>query len=405
MLPVHTPLHAPRWAGLIRSPFERLRALLGDAAPGLAPIDMSIGEPRHPMPPFVRQILEEHAEAYGRYPPITGVLPLRAAIARWLERRYPTLSGAVDPEAHVLPLSGSREGLFSAVFIALERKAGMTAPAVLIPNPFYQAYTAGALVAGACPVFLPAAAETGFLPDLEAIPQDVLRRTAAFYLASPANPQGAVASKAYLQHAVAIAREHDFVLFVDECYSEIYVDSPPPGALEAAHADGGFANVIVFNSLSKRSNLPGLRSGFVAGDEAFIRRYAQFRNVACPQMPLPVQFASAAVWDDEQHVRASRALYREKFARVREIFGFSPNSVTPPGGFFLWLDVEHLGGGETATLRLWREFGVKVLPGAYLTYEDGGSPNPGAKYIRIALVDDIPTTEAALRRIAPLFTG
>ena len=383
---------------LVRSPFDRLRGLLDGVAPGTEPIDMSIGAPRHPMPDFLPDIIHEHAADWQPYPPIRGIDGLRQAIADWHERRYPGLSGRIEPHAHILPLSGSREGLFSATFLALARRPDVTRPIVLIPNPFYQAYAAGALVGGADPRFLPTTEETGFMPDFGAVPDEVLARAAAIFLASPANPQGVIASRAYLHDLVALARRWDVMLFVDECYSEIYGDAPPPGALEVAAETGSFANVIVFNSLSKRSNVPGLRSGFCAGDPHFLARFSAFRNVACPQMPKPVQHASAALWSDECHVVASRALYREKFAIARELFG--PDCV-PDGGFFLWLDASALGGGEQAALRLWREAGVKVIPGGYLAMEVEGRV-PGAEHIRVALVGDVAASEAALSRIAPL---
>jgi len=244
-----------------------------------------------------------HLAEFGRYPPIRGIPALRQAIADWMGRRYPLLAGQIDPERHVLPLNGSREGLFSAVFPAIARKPSIERPSVLIPNPFYQAYAAAAAASGAAPHFLASTAETGFLPELDAIDEDLLQRTIAFYLCSPSNPQGAVASRSYLARAIALARAHDFLLFADECYSEIYGDVSPPGALEMAHAEtGSLANVVVFQSLSKRSGLPGLRSGFVAGDPDFIAAFGRFRNVACPQVPLPIQHVSVAAWSDEKHV-------------------------------------------------------------------------------------------------------
>jgi aspartate/methionine/tyrosine aminotransferase len=391
--------------GMIHSPFGRLRALIDNIEPGQPPIDMTVGEPRHGVPALVGPAIAESVAAFGKYPILKGSPELTAAIAAWVGRRYPTLGGAITPERHILPLNGSREGLFSAIFPAMARMARPGRAAVLIPNPFYQAYLAAAICADAEPVFLPADEETGFLPDLDAIPHDTLARTAAFYLASPANPQGAVASTAYLARAVELAREHDFMLFLDECYSEIYTASPPAGGLEAAHKlSGDFANVAVFNSLSKRSNVPGLRSGFIAGDAQFLASYLQFRNVACPQIPLPVQHASALLWGDETHVEASRALYREKFVAAREALGHTDGYFEPEGAFFLWLKMNHLGGGEAAAKTFWKECGVKVLPGAYLAQAKAGGRNPGTDYIRVALVDDLSLTQDALRRLASLLS-
>ena len=256
--------------------------------------------------------------------PSGGFLALREAIAAWIGRRYPSLKRQIDPERHVLPLTGSREGLFSAIFPALARREFAGKPAVLVPNPFYQAYAAAAAAAGAEAVYLPARSETGFLPDLEALSEDVLRRTAVLYLCSPSNPQGAVASRSYLEKAVELARRFDFLLFADECYSEIYSGAPPPGALEIAQASqGSLANVLAFQSLSKRSGLPGLRSGFIAGDPEFIAAFGRFRNVACPQMPLPIQHASVAAWGDEAHVEQGRGALPRKFRHRRRSPGLT----------------------------------------------------------------------------------
>lgn len=404
--PAGTPAPFHTLQTLIQSPFARLRALLDGVAPGLPPVDMTIGEPRHGVPAMLGPLLAEKVADYGRYPPIQGTPELRGAIAGWLGRRYPALAGAIDAENHILPLTGSREGLFSAIFPALARRPDLASrPAILMPNPFYQAYLAAALAAGGDPVFMPAEAETGFLPDPSRLAPDLLARTAALYYASPANPQGAVARLAQLSELASLARRYDFMLFIDECYSEIYYGAPPAGGLEAALAlSGDFANVAVLNSLSKRSNVPGLRSGFVAGDAAFIAAYARFRNVACPQMPLPVQHASAALWREEAHVEASRALYAQKMAAARSILGAHLGGHAPEGAFFLWLKVEHLGGGEAAAQTFWKGCSVKVLPGAYLAQADIHGRNPGEAYVRIALVHDVKQTVEALERLASLLS-
>jgi N-succinyldiaminopimelate aminotransferase len=385
---------------LVRSPFQRLTLLLEGLAPGAAPIDLSLGEPKALTPPFLGPTLQQHLSEFGRYPPIKGIPALRQAIAEWIGRRYPTLAGQVDPERHVLPLNGSREGLFSAIFPALARKPYVTAPAVLIPNPFYQAYAAAAAASGAEPIFLPSTAATGFLAELEAIDEALLERSVALYLCSPSNPQGAVESPAYLARAIALARRFDFLLFADECYSEIYSGTPPPGALETAYAEtASFANVVVFQSLSKRSGLPGLRSGFVAGDTDFIASFGRFRNVACPQVPLPVQHVSVKAWGDEEHVEKGRALYRENFDLADAILAGRYDYRRPGGSFFLWLNMAVFGGGEAAATTLWKGCGVRVLPGAYLAQAEPDGTNPGRDYIRVALVHDRDTTREALTRI------
>jgi N-succinyldiaminopimelate aminotransferase len=385
---------------LVASPFARLAELLHGIAPGAPPIDLSLGEPRALIPSFLGPTLEQHLSEFGRYPPIRGIPALRQAIAVWLSRRYPPLAGQVDAEAEVLPLNGSREGLFSAVFPALARKTSASRPAVLIPNPFYQAYAAAAAASGAEPVFLDSSGATQFLPALDAIDEQLLRRTVALYLCTPSNPQGAVADRSYLAAAIALARRVDFMLFADECYSEIYSDTPPPGALETALADNGsFANVVTFNSLSKRSGLPGLRSGFVAGDPAFIAAFARFRNVACPQVPLPIQHVSVRAWSDEEHVEQGRALYRQNFDIAGDVLQGRYGYRRPQGGFFLWLDMAAHGGGEEAVKTLWKGCGVRLLPGKYLARTGASGVNPGVNHVRVALVHDSATTGEALGRI------
>jgi N-succinyldiaminopimelate aminotransferase len=385
----------------IQSPFQRLRDILRDETPGASPIDMTIGEPRHGFPSFAADIIARHWPSFSKYPPIGGVTELRQAIAAWLERRYGLQPGCIDADRHILPLSGTREGLVSALTIAVARK-GIDRPAVLMPNPFYQAYYAAALTAGAEPVALSTTVETGFLPNLEALEPGLLDRTAAIYLASPANPQGAVATEDYLERLIALARRHGFYIFSDECYSEIYQHFPPPGVLQAAARMGGFDRVLAFNSLSKRSNAPGLRSGFIAGDGAFLKTYLKYRNVAAPQVPLPIQYASAALWADEAHVEQSRLLYREKFAAASRALGAMPGYYQPPGGFFLWVDLAKLGGGEEAAKTIWKGCGVKILPGAYLALPDARGVNPAQGYARLALVDPLDTAREAFDRLASI---
>jgi aspartate/methionine/tyrosine aminotransferase len=385
--------------GTILSPFSRLRRLLDGVEPGhRKPIDLTLGEPRETMPPFVAARIAEAEAEFAKYPPIRGSGELRGSIAAWAQRRYGV---ELDPASEILPCNGSREGLFYAAFPAVGRRRGLARPAILMCNPYYQAYLGAALAAGAEPVFLNATAETGHLPDLDALEADpdLLARTAAFYLCSPANPQGAIASEAYIVRALALARTHDFMLFLDECYSEIYSAAPPPGGLEvAAKTPDRFRNLVVFNSLSKRSNLPGLRSGFSAGDAGFLNLLFEFRNLAGPQMPGPAQHASAAVWAEEQHVTANRLAYAKKYDTADAVLGARFGYVRPPGGFFLWLDMSALGNGENAALTLWKSFGVKVIPGAYLAQAGRDGTNPGANYVRLALVQDAATIREALER-------
>jgi N-succinyldiaminopimelate aminotransferase len=383
----------------IQSPFQRLRDLLGSESPGAPPIDMTIGEPRHGFPAFAAGIVTQHWPLFGNYPPIAGIAELRQAITAWLECRYGLAAGSVSADRHVVPLCGTREGLVSALSIAVARK-GMANPAVLMPNPFYQAYYAAALTSRVEPVLLAAGAQSGFLPDLDMLDPALLDRTAAFYLASPANPQGAIASETYLERLIEFANAHGFYVFSDECYSEIYKRESPPGILQVAERIGGFERVLAFNSLSKRSNAPGLRSGFIAGDAAFLADYLKYRNVASPQIPLPAQYASAALWADEAHVERSRALYREKIAVATAILGVMPEYYEPAGGFFLWLDLSKFGGGEEAAKTIWKGCGVKILPGAYLAQPDSRGLNPAENHARLALVDEPGVTREALHRLA-----
>ncbi|RDV04019.1 aminotransferase class I/II-fold pyridoxal phosphate-dependent enzyme [Undibacter mobilis] len=380
-----------------RSPFVRLTDLVAGIAPGKPVINLSVGEPQHAVPDFVGPVLAQHIAEFGKYPANKGTDQFRQAVAQWLGRRY-TLDKPVDPEREVLVLNGTREGLFLAAIAArryVKNRAG--APAMLIPNPFYAAYAAGAAAADCEPVYLPCRRDTGFLPDLDALDPALLKRTVAFYFASPANPQGAVADRAYLDRLVALSQRYGFIIFADECYGEIYSKDKPAGMLEAAGS--GFANTIVFHSLSKRSNLPGLRMGFVAGDADFLAAFLELRNVAAPQVPMPLQHVAVAAYNDEEHVKKNRELYNAKFDLADQIIGDRYGYKRPAGGFFLWLDVSKYGGSEVVTKRLWAEAGVRVVPGKYLAREQADGSNPGADYIRVAMVQNAEATAEALHRI------
>jgi N-succinyldiaminopimelate aminotransferase len=389
--------------GAVLSPFTRINRLLAGIAPGHAKvIEMTAGDPKEVMPGFVPDKLVEAKHLLATYPKIRGSDDLRGAIATWLGRRY-GIAGNIDPAREIHPLNGSREGLFFAALPAVGRKRLSGRPLMLLPNPFYQAYLGATLGTDCEPYYLNATAETQHLPDLDALERgpDVLSRVAAFYLCSPANPQGAVAPAAYLGKALALARQYDFMLFLDECYSEIWggQDAPTGGLEVAAATPERYKNLIVFNSLSKRSNLPGMRSGFAAGDGDFLETLAEIRNLTAPQMPGVVQHASAAVWSEEQHVSVIRRAYRLKFDICDQLLGGRFGYRRPAGGFFLWLDMNHLGGAEEATLTLWKRCGVKVTPGVYLAHEDRHGINPGRDYIRVALVHNAETIREALERI------
>ncbi len=380
-------------------PFERLLALKRGVTPPahLEPIALSIGEPRHAPPAFVLGAVREALEGLGRYPLTRGEDGLRAACAAWCERRFGLAPGSVDPERQVLPVNGTREALFAFAQAVVDRAAGA---AVLMPNPFYQIYEGAALLAGAEPVYLNTTPATGYLPDLDAVPDAVWRRCRLLYLCTPGNPTGAVMPLDYLQRAITLADEHDFVIASDECYSEIYFDEdhPPPGLLQAAAAMGreNFHRCVVFHSLSKRSNLPGLRSGFVAGDPGVLAAFLRYRVYHGCAMAPPFQQASIAAWSDEEHVRANRAAYREKFDAVLDILGPVLDVARPEAGFYLWPRTP-MDDTEFAR-RLYAETHVTVLPGSFLSREAGGS-NPGAGHVRLALVGTLDECVEAADRI------
>lgn len=385
------------------SPFQRLAVLLQDTQPALSPIDLGVGEPRHQIPPFVGGVLTENLADFRRYPAIKGTAEFRNSVSNWLNKRY-SLQGTINPDNAVLPLNGSREGLFFALFEACRRKP-VDSPIVFSPNPFYQTYAAAAGAAG-CTFLSPpefSQAELEGLPNFDAIPAETLNSTVAVYIASPANPQGNCASKDYWNSLIKLSVKHDFMVFADECYSEIYRDTPPIGILEAAMEFGSFANLISFNSLSKRSNLPGLRVGFMAGDEYFLSGLMKFRNMAAPQVPLPLQAVAAAAFQDEDHVIENRKLYNKKFQLAKDILSDVIPVSVPDGGFFLWPDCQDYADGETLALHLWKTAGIRVVPGSYLAADEAdrmdGLQNRANTKVRIALVHDLQTTKEALMRI------
>ena len=394
-----------RYASLPEYAFPRLRRLLADHAPGGPEIAMSLGEPQHAVPDFVGPIMLEHSATLSKYPPNDGLPDLRAAISDWLGRRYGVAEGYRDPDTQIFPLNGTREGLFAAcIALSPEMKNGAR-PAVLLPNPFYQCYTVAAVTAGAEPVYLPCGPETGFLPDYAALPTELLDRTTVAYICAPANPQGVCADRAYWETLLNLAERHDFKVFADECYSEIYREAAPTGALEVASVIGANPERLVcFHSLSKRSNLAGLRSGFAVTGAENRAKLLQLRSYVGAPMPIPAQHAAAACWRDEAHVDANRELYRAKYRIADEILGNAPGYMAPEAGFFLWLDVGETGG-EEAAVRLWQQAGVRALPGAYLSRPiapEFGGGDPGTRYLRLALVappDDVTRGLTAVREV------
>jgi aspartate/methionine/tyrosine aminotransferase len=380
-----------------RSPFLRTAELLAPYQPGKPLIALSLGEPQHPVPAFVGPVLAKHIADFGRYPIAKGIEPFRRAAANWLGTRF-ELPRAIDPDTELLVLNGSREGLFFAALTAARHVGEREGrPAILIPNPFYPAYAAGARAAGCEAIFLPTTRANGFLPDLDALDDATLARTVAIFIASPANPQGAVASRQYFSRLKQMADRFGFMILSDECYSEIYTKEAPGSMLECAGPD--FTNVVAFQSLSKRSNLPGMRVGFAAGDRKFLSLFHELRNVAAPQVPVPLQQVAVAAYADEAHVEENRRLYRIKFDLADQILGNRYGYHRPAGGFCVWLDVTEHGGDEAAAIKLYRDAGVRVIPGSYLARPQDDGSNPGAGYIRLALVADSETTAEALHRL------
>jgi N-succinyldiaminopimelate aminotransferase len=391
---------APQGAGhqeSERSPFARTTELLAPYKPGKPLITLSLGEPQHPVPGFVGSVLAKHIAEFGRYPLAKGIEPFRNVAAAWLSTRF-RLPRHIDPENEILVLNGTREGLFFAALTAASHVGGRKGrPAILMPNPFYPAYGAGARAANCEQIYLPTTPANGFLPDLDALDESTLARTVAFYIASPANPQGSVASREYFSRLKKLADRFGFMILSDECYSEIYTRDAPGSMLECAGSD--FANVVVFQSLSKRSNLPGMRVGFAAGDRRFLAAFHELRNVAAPQVPVPLQHVAVAAYSDETHVEENRKLYRTKFDLADQILGNRYGYKRPAGGFCVWLDVSKHGGDEAAAIRLYRDAGVRVIPGNYLARLQPDGFNPGAGYIRLALVSDSESTAEALHRL------
>jgi len=379
-------------------PFEKLAALKQGIAPpaGKAHIALSIGEPAHATPHLIQEALLTHLHGLSNYPTTKGLPELRQTIAGWLTRRFGLKEGLLNPETQILPVSGTREALFSFAQCLIDRTSD---PVVVMPNPFYQIYEGAALLAGAEPYFLNTVEANAYLPDFDAVPESIWRRCQLLYICTPGNPSGAVIARESLIKLLELAEKYDFVIASDECYSELYDDenSPPPGLLEAAFAVGNteFKRCVVFHSLSKRSNAPGLRSGFVAGDAAILQDYFKYRTYHGAALPLPTQHASIAAWKDEKHVVENRRLYREKFAAVIEILKDVSSLHKPPAGFYLWLKTPI--DDTRFAQQLFAQENVTVLPGSYLSRDFDGF-NPGRNHVRIALVAPLEECiEAALR--------
>ena len=379
-----------RFSALSGYPFPRLRALLQDIPAGGEPLYMSLGEPKHAFPPFVMEEISKHQKLFNNYPKNNGEPPLLDAIIGYLSRRF-----GIDNIGHdnLTPLNGTREGLYMAALALLPERKNGKAPIVLAPNPFYQVYMMGAKTLGLDTQFVNTTAETKFLPDYESLPAATLDRTCAVFLCSPSNPQGAIADSSYLKSLILLAERHDFLIFADECYCELFFGDAPNSAFKVAQDMGADTNrIVAFHSLSKRSNLPGLRSGFAVSGKKTMAKLHQLRGYAGAPVAGPIQMVSAKLWADDKHVVINRALYAEKMKDVRDILG---QQFVPEGGFFLWLPTQN---GETTASTLWKEQGIEVLPGEYLC-ANIGAQNPGTSYIRVAMVGPHEKTKQAIKKI------
>jgi len=390
--------HQVRLEQLGAYPFERLKTLFANLSPNpdLSAIDAGAGEPRLPLPPFVADTLAAQLGGFSKYPSTIGSPALRQAIADWLRRRYGLQS--VNAATQVLSANGTREALF-AIAHALINPEATKKPCVLMPNPMYQIYLGAALTAGGEPVFLPCAADNAFAPDLEAVEISVWTNTTLVYVCSPSNPTGWIADADYFTRLLALADEYDFYIVSDECYSEIYWQDKPVGLLEVAESLGreGFSRCLVMNSLSKRSALPGLRSGLIAGDADLISRFTKLRSYTGSATPLPLQAVAAAAWSDETHVHRHLEIYRASLKAFFDIYdGSIDGGNIPPGSFFVWLPV---ADDEAFAMAAYEQQAVTVLPGSYLAAKDVHGGNPGAGYIRAALVDGAQCAAELARRL------
>jgi aspartate/methionine/tyrosine aminotransferase len=383
------------------SPFRRLDQLLADIAPDprLPPISMAVGEPQDAPPQLLAETIAANAHLWNRYPPAIGTPEFRRAALGYLERRYPATRGRIEPDAQVSPVTSSREGLYLAASIATS--PSRAAPLAVMQNPFYQTYRAAAVMAGVEPCYLAHSGFPEFALDLALVDESTWSRTSILYLCSPSNPDGRVIAPAEMRRAIEAARRHNFLVVFDECYAELYDDTPPPGALEALAAidssDRWLDNVLVLHSLSKRSSAAGLRSGFAVGAQGILAALNRVRLNGTACTPLPLLAAATALWSEDGHVDAMRARLRQRKDMADELLRGFAGYYRPPCGFFLWLRADD---GEALTQRLWRDHALRVLPGAFLTQPDPEGTNAGRAFIRIALVHDPDTTREGLTRLA-----
>ncbi len=399
-------------------PFAKMVTLLADSIPadGYSEIKLGIGEPKHEPPAFVLDVLRENLDKISRYPTTNGMFELRQTIAHWLEKRF--FLSHVDANTQVLPVMGTREAIFSFVQAVINHdaadnestssSASNASPLVVMPNPFYQIYEGAAILAQATPHFVPCTLDNDFKGDYRAVPKDVWARTQLVFVCSPNNPTGSVMTMEDWEYLIRLSDQYGFVIASDECYSELYFDTAPIGLLQACANLGrrNFKNCIVFHSLSKRSNLPGLRSGFVAGDAKILQSYLQYRTYQGCAMPIPHQLASIAAWQDEKHVAHNRALYQEKFALWMSELGELLDLRMPEAGFYFWIKVPEPfdGDDEVFVKALYEQANIHALAGRYLSREVDGN-NPGKGYVRVALVASVEESREAISRIRKLLAA
>ena len=385
-------MHPERFLHLPEYAFPRLRALLDGHKYAGSHYNMTIGEPQHLYPPWIKDVLLDNLDGFNRYPANDGIEILQKSIVNWFYKRFNVM---LSSDKNILPLNGTREGLYNVSMALCPEKLSDRQPFVLMPNPFYQVYMISAFSVNSEPLFISADEQSGYLPDYFHLNADILNNTSAAYICSPSNPQGAVATVDYLTALIELAEKYDFIIFADECYSEIYRHSPPPGLIQVSERLGADPNrVVSFHSLSKRSNLLGLRSGFAASGEKNIKQMKKLKAYSGAPIPEPLQHVSASVWSDEDHVVKNRKIYEKKYKIADQIFGDFDGYVSPEAGFFLWINV---GDGEKVALELWQNCGVRVLPGKYLAKDFEGQ-SPGDQFIRVAMVSEPEETKVGLRK-------
>jgi N-succinyldiaminopimelate aminotransferase len=381
-------------------PFQRLNSLLKGIEPpkdkkGLI---LSIGEPQHKPPNFIKEIIDKNFSKWSKYPPTLGMEKLNIASINWVKRRFKLTKDIINYKDNIVQLAGTREGLFNVALALTPRKKNNLKPAILIPDPFYQVYAGASRISGADPIFVSSLKKNNFIPAFSNVSKETLNRTSIIYVCSPSNPEGASLKLEDWKNLIFLARNNDSTLIVDECYTDIYSETPPIGVLEACKIlNTDISNIISFHSLSKRSNVPGFRSGFAVGDKNIITNFKKLRHYCAGQQPIPIQEAATALWNDDDHAEKNRKKYKKKFQIAENIFKKEYGFYMPDGGFYLWLNV---GNGEKITQELWREEGIKVMPGSYLS-----RTATSKKYIRAALVGNISETNTALKKIYKLLSN